>query len=91
MGALLPALLCGFGFLLTIIAHFAVYEADRRARERYEAIMGDLEPQVNKADDLWQGLRHYAGWWGCLKIVFQVVRGLGALLMAASLAYLALA
>jgi hypothetical protein len=47
--------------------------------------MGDYQLRVDQADDVWHGLRQEVGWWGCLKISLELVRGIGALLVVASL------
>ena len=83
----MPYLLCGFGFFLAAVAHLGAHEAGRRAREYYQEIMGNHQSGLDTADNLWHGVRHDVGWWGCLKIVLEIARGAGILLMIAALLY----
>jgi hypothetical protein len=74
------------GVLLTITAHLSLPVTQRRARDRYHALMG--EHQDNLQDpDIWADLRPYAGGWGCLVIVLRFLRGLGLLVACSMIVY----
>jgi hypothetical protein len=65
------------GLLMTIGAHVGHAAATRRARRRYRAMLGDVEPPDSRHDRLWHDVRPLAGAWGCLAIVLEFLRGLG--------------
>lgn len=58
-----------------LIAHLLIATVEQRARTLYLRIMGEHE--IAGHDDIWEGIRPYAGRWGCLTVLLRLLRGLG--------------